>query len=87
MDAKNLADLYDLPLIDWTALTARLEEGVRRYTSHGGGPADGALNSAVRATPESSTSAGHPSARQRAAMSATASGSSTRCASPSTTTS
>jgi len=36
MDAKNLADLYDLPLIDWTALTARLEEGVPQAPGTGG---------------------------------------------------
>lgn len=26
MKAKNLADLYKLPLVDWTAVTARLDE-------------------------------------------------------------
>src|SRR5450755_3360511 len=49
--------------------------GVRRYTNHGGGPAEGALNSAVRALPVSSTRAGHPSAAQRAAIAATVDGS------------
>ena len=34
--------------------------GSTRYTNHGGGPADGALYSAVSAEPVSSTRAGHP---------------------------
>src|SRR5699024_1418290 len=38
------------------------------------GPAEGALNSAVSAVPESSTDAGHPSAAHRAAIVATTSG-------------
>jgi hypothetical protein len=57
----------------------------RRYTNHGGGPADGALYSAVSALPVSSTRAGHPSAAQRAAIAVTVSGSVTRTAVPSTT--
>jgi hypothetical protein len=28
VDAKNLADLYDLPPVDWAAITARLDLGV-----------------------------------------------------------
>jgi hypothetical protein len=42
--------------------TAVAVRGVRRYTCHGGGPADGALYSAVSAIPVSSTRAGQPSA-------------------------
>ena len=53
--------------------------------AEGGGPAEGALNSAVSARPESSTRAGQPSAAQRAAIAATVGGSVTLCASPSTT--
>ena len=59
--------------------------GASRYTNQGGGPADGALYSAVIATPDSSTSAGQPPAAQRAAMVATVGASVTRLASPSTT--
>ena len=36
--------------------------GTSRYTCQGGGPADGALYSAVIADPDSSTRAGQPSA-------------------------
>ena len=28
MEATNLADLYDLPLADWSAVTARLDQGI-----------------------------------------------------------
>jgi hypothetical protein len=28
MEAKNLADLYDLPLVDWASIEARLEQGM-----------------------------------------------------------
>jgi PPOX class probable F420-dependent enzyme len=28
MDATNLADLYDLPLLDWSQIQARLDEGI-----------------------------------------------------------
>src|ERR1700733_10269931 len=59
--------------------------GARRYTNHGGGPADGALNSAVRATPVSSTRAGQPAAAHRSAMAETVGGSVTMRAVPSTT--
>ena len=45
--------------------------GVRRYTCHGGGPAEGALYSAVSANPVSSARAGQPSAAQRVARAAT----------------
>ena len=48
---------------------------LRRYTNHGGGPAEGALKSAVIARPVSSTRAGHPAAAQRAAIAATTGGS------------
>ena len=54
-----------------TVASAVAVSGVRRYTNHGGGPAEGALNSPVRALPVSSTRAGHPSAAQRAAIAAT----------------
>jgi len=27
VEAKNLADLYDLPLVDWAAVTIRLDAG------------------------------------------------------------
>jgi PPOX class probable F420-dependent enzyme len=36
MDATNLADLYELPLMDWTALEARLEEGLAQAPGTGG---------------------------------------------------
>ena len=48
---------------------------LRRYTNHGGGPAEGALKSAVIARPVSSTRAGHPAAAQRATIAATTGGS------------
>ena len=35
-NAKNLADLYDLPLVDWTAVTARLERGMTQAPGTGG---------------------------------------------------
>ena len=28
MDATNLADLYDSPLLDWDRITARLDQGL-----------------------------------------------------------
>src|ERR1700730_4646673 len=68
-----------------TVASAVTVRAVRRYTNHGGGPAEGALNSAVRALPVSSTRAGHPSAAQRAAMAATVDGSVIWLAAPSTT--
>jgi PPOX class probable F420-dependent enzyme len=37
MDARNLADIYDLPLIDWTRIAARLAEGFPQAPG-GGGP-------------------------------------------------
>ena len=46
-----------------------------RYTDHGGGPADGALKSAVSAMPESSTPAGQPPSAHLAAIAATTVGS------------
>src|SRR6478672_1488228 len=58
-----------------------------RYTCHGGGPCDGALNGAVMPEPLSSGSAGHPVSAHAFATRATAAGSLTRAASPSTTTS
>src|SRR5436190_19243782 len=58
-----------------------------RYTFHGGGPCDGALNGAVMPEPVSSGSAGQPSSAHAFAMRATAPGSVTRAASPSMTTS
>ena len=36
MDAKNLADLYDLPLVDWTEVDARLRDGVTQAPGTGG---------------------------------------------------
>ncbi len=36
MEAKNLADLYHLPLVDWSVVTERLEQGVTQAPSTGG---------------------------------------------------
>jgi pyridoxine/pyridoxamine 5'-phosphate oxidase len=36
MDATNLADLYQSPLIEWDRITARLEEGVTQAPGTGG---------------------------------------------------
>lgn len=36
MDATNLADLYSLPLLDWTRIQARLEAGIRQAPGSGG---------------------------------------------------
>jgi PPOX class probable F420-dependent enzyme len=36
METRNLADLYELPEIDWTAITARLAEGVTQAPGTGG---------------------------------------------------
>src|SRR5215218_10338557 len=58
-----------------------------RYTCHGGGPCDGALNGAVIPDPLSSGSAGQPLSAHAFARRATTVGSVTRAASPSTTTS
>src|SRR5215211_8026509 len=58
-----------------------------RYTFHGGGPCDGALNGAVMPEPLSSGSAGQPLSAHAFASRATAGGSVTRTASPCTTTS
>src|ERR1700757_4451976 len=58
-----------------------------RYTFHGGGPCDGALNGAVMPDPLSSGSAGQPLSAHAFAIRATAPGSVTRAASPSMTTS
>src|SRR5690349_21764707 len=58
-----------------------------RYTFHGGGPCDGALNGAVIPGPLSSGSAGQPVPAHACAIRATAPGSVTRAASPSITTS
>src|SRR6266446_2312789 len=63
------------------------ERGSTRYTFHGGGPCDGALNGAVMPDPLSSGSAGQPLSAHAFAMRATAPGSVTRAASPSITTS
>jgi hypothetical protein len=30
MDATNLADLYDLPLLDWSQIESRLDDGIPR---------------------------------------------------------
>lgn len=36
MEAKNLAGLYDLPLLDWERVRARLDEGVTQAPGSGG---------------------------------------------------
>ena len=36
LEAKNLADLYDLPLVDWSAVTARLDRGLTQAPGTGG---------------------------------------------------
>jgi hypothetical protein len=54
-----------------TVATALAERGSSQYTRQGGGPADGALYSAVIALQVSSTRAGHPSAAHRVAIVAT----------------
>ena len=36
MDATNLADLYDSPLIDWARIEDRLEQGVSQAPGTGG---------------------------------------------------
>ena len=36
MDATNLADLYDLPTMEWAPVAARLEEGVAQGPGDGG---------------------------------------------------
>src|SRR5580692_4312119 len=58
-----------------------------RYTFHGGGPCDGALNGAVMPVPLASGSAGQPLSDHAFALRSSAAGSVTRAASPSTTTS
>src|ERR1700683_5465090 len=63
------------------------ERGSMRYTFHGGGPCDGALNGAVMPGPLSSGSAGQPWSAHAFAIRASAPGSVTRTASPSITTS
>src|SRR5688572_11047471 len=63
------------------------ERGSMRYTFHGGGPCDGALNGAVMPVPLSSGSAGQPPSAHALATRATLGASVTRAASPSTTTS
>jgi hypothetical protein len=36
MEAKNLADRYGLPLVDWARVESRLDEGVRQAPQAGG---------------------------------------------------
>jgi pyridoxine/pyridoxamine 5'-phosphate oxidase len=36
MDAKNLADLYGLPLLEWTSIESRLDQGVPQAPDDGG---------------------------------------------------
>jgi len=36
MDAKNLGELYDLPLMDWAPIEARLEQGITMAPDTGG---------------------------------------------------
>src|SRR5947199_8667226 len=69
------------------AKTTIAERGSMRYTFHGGGPCDGALNGAVMPDPLSSGSAGQPLSAHAFAIRATAPGPVTRAASPPTTTS
>src|SRR5436190_13513654 len=69
------------------AETTIAERGSMRYTFHGGGPCDGALNGAVMPDPLSSGSVGQPLSAHTFAMRATVPGSVTRVASPSITTS
>src|SRR4051794_20714103 len=70
-----------------TPSTTVAERGPTRYTFHGGGPCDGALNGAVIPVPPSSGSAGQPSSAHALGTRATTPGSVTRAASPSITTS
>src|ERR1700679_3243320 len=58
-----------------------------RYTFHGGGPCDGALNGAVMPVPLAWGAAGQPLSDHAFAIRASAAGSVTRAASPSITTS
>ncbi len=36
MHAKNLADLYDLPALEWDSITARLDAGISQAPDTGG---------------------------------------------------
>jgi hypothetical protein len=36
VDVKNLADLYSLPVVDWNAITARLDQGLTQAPGTGG---------------------------------------------------
>jgi PPOX class probable F420-dependent enzyme len=36
MEARNLAELYDLPPVDWSKVTARLEDGLTQAPGTGG---------------------------------------------------
>lgn len=36
MDAKNLADLYGTPLLDWSRITTRLDAGIHQAPGSGG---------------------------------------------------
>ena len=36
MEATNLADLYDLPLLDWSQIEAGLDEGITQVPDRGG---------------------------------------------------
>ena len=36
MDAANLADLYNLPLLDWTRIVARLDARITQAPDSGG---------------------------------------------------
>src|SRR5690349_12458169 len=36
MDATNLADLYELPLLDWAAIASRLDRGYPQAPGSGG---------------------------------------------------
>jgi hypothetical protein len=36
VEARNLADLYDLPLVEWTSVTARLDQAVPQAPGTGG---------------------------------------------------
>src|SRR3954465_16022366 len=65
--------------------TTVAERELMRYTLHGGGPCDGALNGAVMPEPLSSGSTGQPLSAHAFATRATVRGSVIRTASPSTT--
>jgi hypothetical protein len=38
MDATNLAELYDCPIVDWSTITDRLDRGIEQAPGSGDGP-------------------------------------------------